>query len=181
MQLLRRVGNFRNALPVRFDSTHVCYNDPLMVPFFSLAMIIMGTRNRMRFRAHYGSDEECRLQLSTFGIPISALPVSPRGEFNLENHWAFVAMQRSIEATKSKRKGPLRILEKRPRAIQRKRLGLNNRSSKTTCSWQCLNQTLTNQRGMEDSGVSAIWVSRCTSRVLRIHGGMSSSEHLIRP
>jgi hypothetical protein len=112
MQFIRKAGNLRNALPVRLDSTHVCYNDPWLVPFFSLAMIIMGTHSRMRSRTHYGSDQECQSKLSTFGIPISALPVSSRGEFKLKNHRAFVAMQRSIEATKSKRGGPLLVAEK---------------------------------------------------------------------
>jgi hypothetical protein len=106
MKHVRRKTLLRSALPVRFQSAHVCYNDPLILPFVSLAMIIMGSRNRMRFRAHYGSGEECQSKLSTFGIPSSALPVSPRGNFNLENHRAFLAMQQSIEATKSKSKGP---------------------------------------------------------------------------
>jgi hypothetical protein len=106
LQLVRKSGSLRNALPVRFDSAHVCYSDPRIVPFFSLAMVIMGTYTRMRSRAHYGSDEECQCQLSSFGIPISTFPVSPRGEFNFENHRTFVAMQRAIEATKSKGKEP---------------------------------------------------------------------------
>jgi hypothetical protein len=66
----------------------------------------------MRFRTHYGSHEECQCQLSSFGIPTSAFPVSPRGEFNLENHRTFVAMQRAIEATKFERKGPLGVAQK---------------------------------------------------------------------
>jgi hypothetical protein len=112
MQLLRKAGSLRSGLPVRFESLHVCYNNPRMSQFLSLGMLIVGTRTRMRFRAHYGTGEECRLQLSTFGIPISALPVSPRSEFNLANHWAFVAMQRAIEATKSKRKEPPCVAQK---------------------------------------------------------------------
>jgi hypothetical protein len=112
LQVVRKSTKLRNALPVRFDSVHVCYNDPWVIPFLSFAMIIMGTHSRIRFRAHYGSDEECRCQLSSFGIPISALPLSPRGEFNLENHWAFVSTQRAIEVTKSKGKGPIGVAEK---------------------------------------------------------------------
>jgi hypothetical protein len=108
LQLLRKV--LQNALPVRFDSFHVCYDDPRLVPAFSLAMIIMGTRSRLRFRAHYGSPEECRCQLGTFGIPVAALPVSPRGDFNLENHRIFIATQRVIEAIKAK--GPLGVAPK---------------------------------------------------------------------
>jgi hypothetical protein len=101
LKLIRKVGNLRNALPARFESFHVCYNDRRMSLIFSIGMIIMGTRSRMRFRAHYGSDEECQCKLSTFGIPILALPVSPGGEFNLVSHRTFMAIERSIEATKS--------------------------------------------------------------------------------
>jgi hypothetical protein len=38
--------------------------------------------------------------------------VSPRGEFNLENHRTFLVMQRAIEAKKYKGKGPLRVVQK---------------------------------------------------------------------
>ena len=105
LQYVRKAAKLRNALPARFDAVHLCYNAPMMIPIFSLALIVMGKHNRMRFRAHYGSDKECQSLLSSFGIPISALPVSPRGEYNLENHRAFVAMQRSIEATKKSKGG----------------------------------------------------------------------------
>jgi hypothetical protein len=110
--LIRKWGRVRKALPLRTNSVHACYNDLRMIPVFSLITFIMHTHSRMRFRTHYGSDEECQSQLSSFGIPISALPVSPRGEFNLENHRAFVTMQRAIEATTSKDKGPLGVAQK---------------------------------------------------------------------
>jgi hypothetical protein len=112
---LKNVRNqvlLRKALPVRYQSAHVCYNNPLMLPVFSFAVFMMGPHTRMRFRTHYGSDEECQCQLSSFGFPMSALPVSSRGEFNLENHRAYMATERSIEAKKSKRKGPLCVAQK---------------------------------------------------------------------
>jgi hypothetical protein len=114
LPLVRKIVKLRNALPARFNSVHVCYNDPLKAPVFALAMFIMRAHSRRRFRTHCGSDEECQRQLSSFGIPISALPVSPRGEFNLENHRNFVAMQRAIEATNMSKggKGPLRVAQK---------------------------------------------------------------------
>jgi hypothetical protein len=112
LQSIRKTAKLRKVLPVRSASVHVCSDDPRLVPVFSLAVLSMRTRTRIRFRAHYGSDEECRCQLGTFGIPISALPpVSPpRGEFNLENHRLFMARERAIEATKSKR--PLGVAPK---------------------------------------------------------------------
>jgi hypothetical protein len=103
LQVVRKAANLRTALPARFDSVHACYNDLLMLPFISLGLFMMETYSRMRFRAHYGSDEECRYQLSSFGIPISAFPVSPRGEFHLENQRTFMARQRTIEAKLSPR------------------------------------------------------------------------------
>jgi hypothetical protein len=109
LQLNRKWGRLRKALPLRTNSIHACYNDLRRLPFFSFAVFIMRAYSRVRFRTHYGSDEECQSQLSSFGIPISAFPVSPRGEFNLENHRAFVATQRAIEATTSKDKGPLGV------------------------------------------------------------------------
>jgi hypothetical protein len=113
LQIVRNIGKLRNALPIRCVCAHVCYNDPLMVPIMSLSMFLMGTHTRLRFRAHYGSHEEVGCQLRSFGIPISALPVSPRGEFNLENHRTCMAMRRAIEVTKSKAEGQLGIAQKK--------------------------------------------------------------------
>jgi hypothetical protein len=109
LQIHRKQAKLRTALPVRINAIHLCYNDPLLVPLMSLRMFIMGSHSVMRFRAHYGSPEEVLCKLSSFGIPISALPVSSGGEVNLENHRTFMAMRRAIETTKSKRKGPLPI------------------------------------------------------------------------
>jgi hypothetical protein len=109
-QIIRKQAKLRKALPARINSMHLCYNEPMMIPFVSLGMFLMGSHTCMRFRAHYGSHEECQCKLSSFGIP--ALPVSPRGEVNLENHRTFIAMQRAIEATKSKRNGSLCVPQK---------------------------------------------------------------------
>jgi hypothetical protein len=117
---VRKMALLRNSLPVRFQSAHVCYNNPLMVPVFSLAVFMMVAHTRMRFRTHYGSDEECQCQLSSFGFPISALPVSSRGEFNCENHWAYIETERAIEATKSKGKGPLCVTQKGEKKAEEK-------------------------------------------------------------
>jgi hypothetical protein len=112
LQILQKTGKLRNALPVRFKSVHVCYSDPRMLPIVSSIMFIVGKHTRVRFRAHYGSNEECQSRMSSFGIPISALPVSSRGEFNLENHRTFIAKQRAIEAKRSKGEGPLGVAQR---------------------------------------------------------------------
>ena len=120
LQLVRKTGDLRNALPVRLDAVHVCYNLLQLVPAFSLATMITRRHTRMRVRTHYGSDEECQCELSSFGIPIAALPVSPRGEFNLENHRAFVTTQRAIEVTKSRGKVSLGVAPKAKKKSEEK-------------------------------------------------------------
>jgi hypothetical protein len=150
LQLLRKQANLRNTLPSRINYMHLCYNEPRMVPVFSLAIFVMARHCHARFRAHYGSNEECQRQLRSFGIPISALPVSPRGEFNLENHRTFMAMRRAIEVTKSKGEGPLGVAQKAMVKSQRKRLRLDSRLPERIFSWQCPNHsTSMSQRGME--------------------------------
>jgi hypothetical protein len=119
---VRNIANLRNSLPIRINSMHLCYNAPMMIPVVSSIMFIMGAHTRVRCRAHYGSNEECQCQLSSFGIPISTLPVSPRGDFNLENHRTFMAIQRAIEAKNSKGEGPLGVAQKateKPQAASR--------------------------------------------------------------
>jgi hypothetical protein len=122
LQLLQKIGKLADTLPARINSIHLCYNEPKMFAVFSLAIYVMSRHCHARFRAHYGSDEECQCQLSSFGIPISALPVSSRGEVNLENQRTFMAMQRASEAIKSKRKESLCVpqkAKKTPKALSR--------------------------------------------------------------
>jgi hypothetical protein len=113
-QFGQKQTKLRKALPVRIRSVHLCYSDLRLVPVFSLAMFFMGSHTRMRFRAHYGSShEECQCQLSSFGIPMSAFPMSLRGELNLENHRTYMAMQRrAIEVKQSVGDGPLGVAQK---------------------------------------------------------------------
>jgi hypothetical protein len=111
LALIRKIAKLRNALPLRFDSIHACYDVSQLLPLVSLGMMIMGARSRMRFRSHYGSQEECQDQLKPFGIPtLSAVPAlllrgdgtSTRGEFNLEHHCQFLKMHRELEAARKK-------------------------------------------------------------------------------
>ena len=106
LKLIRNSYNLRIALPIRFDSVHVCYNDLRARTAMSVVMFSMAAHSRIRFRTHFGSDEECQCQLSSFGIPMSAFPVSPRGEFSLENHRTFMAIQRARVATQKAKEKP---------------------------------------------------------------------------
>ena len=48
------IMKLRRALPIRVVGMHYCYDDFKTRPMMSLAMLVMGSHGRMRFRAHYG-------------------------------------------------------------------------------------------------------------------------------
>ena len=45
----------RRMLPMRVAAMHYCYDDWNMRPMMTVAMMIMGSHNRVRCRAHYGT------------------------------------------------------------------------------------------------------------------------------
>lgn len=48
------VQKLARLLPMRLVGIHFCYDDFMMLPMMSLAMLVMGASRRVRFRAHYG-------------------------------------------------------------------------------------------------------------------------------
>jgi hypothetical protein len=49
------VQSVKRHLPCRIGSIHYCYDDFRFRPMMTVAMLIMGPVNRVRFRAHYGT------------------------------------------------------------------------------------------------------------------------------
>jgi hypothetical protein len=47
-------GKVRNALPVHFASLHLCYNDTKEFSQACIAIQVLNTRNRVRYRPHFG-------------------------------------------------------------------------------------------------------------------------------
>lgn len=41
-------------IPMRMVTIHFCYDDFKLRPMMTVAMLVMGVRRRIRFRAHYG-------------------------------------------------------------------------------------------------------------------------------
>jgi hypothetical protein len=56
IQAVWGVMKLRRVLPFRVVGMHYCYDDFKMRPMMTLAMLIMGSHGRMRFRAHYGKE-----------------------------------------------------------------------------------------------------------------------------
>lgn len=52
---LRNTSRLIESLPFRFAALHYCLNDPALHSFAALAMSILTTQARLRFRMHFGT------------------------------------------------------------------------------------------------------------------------------
>jgi hypothetical protein len=53
-QAVWAIQRLRKVLPMRVVGMHYCYDDFKFRPMMTVAMLVMGAMNRVRFRAHYG-------------------------------------------------------------------------------------------------------------------------------
>jgi hypothetical protein len=53
-QAARRFASLASTIPFRYESGHICYDDPRLVPFFTVGMLSAGSFYRVRTRIHYG-------------------------------------------------------------------------------------------------------------------------------
>ncbi|CAJ1932360.1 unnamed protein product [Cylindrotheca closterium] len=76
------------AIPVFFAALHLATADLKHYILMSTCFALVPAKTRARFRLHLGSHVECQYQLSTYGIPCSALPFAGSNNDNilLENH-----------------------------------------------------------------------------------------------
>mmetsp|Transcript_33325 Transcript_33325/g.80609 ORF Transcript_33325/g.80609 Transcript_33325/m.80609 type:complete len:433 (-) Transcript_33325:56-1354(-) len=76
------------ACPPFFSALHLATSDLKHYILMSSCFALVGPKMRARFRLHLGSHVECQYQLSTYGIPCSALPLasSNNNKSLLENH-----------------------------------------------------------------------------------------------
>ena len=52
---LRIIHRVRETVPVRLMGAHYCYDDPIIYPLMFIVTMFSGKRNRVRFKAHYGT------------------------------------------------------------------------------------------------------------------------------
>ena len=67
------------------------------MPVADLVSHLLSPLLRVRLRSIQGSHQECLYQLFALGIPISSIPLTPEGENRLENHLAFLKLQKRKE------------------------------------------------------------------------------------
>ncbi|KAL3939101.1 MAG: hypothetical protein SGARI_001493 [Bacillariaceae sp.] len=87
------------ALPLRAASIHACVSDSRVKAAATIAALLIGSNNTVRFRCHSGSDMEVQYALMTFGLPINGVfPVSPMGDLDLSRHTQFLQQRRNQES-----------------------------------------------------------------------------------
>jgi hypothetical protein len=86
-----------SRLPIRVIATHSCTNHSRQLHMFYLSSRFLGNFARVRSRVHFGSDTECQYALATFGIPMSLLTVTSRGDILVEDHLQWMYRQRERE------------------------------------------------------------------------------------
>jgi len=89
------------VLPMRVVSFHCCYDDVRFRVMMTLSILMMGTACRIRLRSHFGTYQDVREKLSSFGIPRSSLPLGQDGEAKFRNHRRWFKDRRHQEMEKS--------------------------------------------------------------------------------
>mmetsp|Transcript_16310 Transcript_16310/g.39804 ORF Transcript_16310/g.39804 Transcript_16310/m.39804 type:complete len:562 (-) Transcript_16310:77-1762(-) len=76
----------RKSLPIRYEGLHVASDDPRQVFLGNVALSVMGSKLRARYRIHHGSHVECLYRLATYGISSDMLPLTASYDVNLQQH-----------------------------------------------------------------------------------------------
>eukprot|EP00529_Nitzschia_sp_RCC80_P004320 CAMPEP_0113482538 /NCGR_PEP_ID=MMETSP0014_2-20120614/22971_1 /TAXON_ID=2857 /ORGANISM="Nitzschia sp." /LENGTH=934 /DNA_ID=CAMNT_0000376059 /DNA_START=347 /DNA_END=3151 /DNA_ORIENTATION=+ /assembly_acc=CAM_ASM_000159 len=103
-EIVFNVHKVRRALPIRTVAIHYCYDDMRMIPMMTLGMLAMGAAGRVRFRPHYGDwRKDISYQLSTFGVPNDAVPITEDGEVKVKTFRSWVKARKSQEDGKKRK------------------------------------------------------------------------------
>ena len=88
------------GLPIRVVGYHICADAPQWQGITDMVMVTVCKLVRLRFRAHFGTHQECQYALMTHGIPVDSIPVTPEGDIELSNHMEWIAHRRALEAAR---------------------------------------------------------------------------------
>ena len=83
------INRLHTSLPLRWSSTHLCYNDPKLKAALSMRFAVMSAKQLLSHFFHFGSHVEVIYKLMSCGIPAKSFPVEPTGTITLDlyNHW----------------------------------------------------------------------------------------------
>jgi hypothetical protein len=72
------------CMPARVAALHVCSDDKQIISHTcKMATHYFDSDSLCRFQTHFGGHLECRNNLMTFGIPVSAMPIREDGSIDL--------------------------------------------------------------------------------------------------
>ena len=86
-----------DGLPFKMVSIHLCYDSVTLQTAISLLHQVSGSEFRVRFRHHFGSNQECQYELMTFGIPKSMLYVDDEGSLRRDLVEKYIEMRQLKE------------------------------------------------------------------------------------
>ena len=99
-----------NSLPIQFSGTHLCCDDIGQYLLLSSSIRLFQPENRARFRVHYGNHKKVQQVLTTYGIPVSALPLTrDHNTPVLGKHLEWIAKRKAIEKERESRAPTARI------------------------------------------------------------------------
>lgn len=96
---------YREGSPVRRSCTHFCLpeNNPKMRTVRAVLMLAMPREERVRTRIHMdGLTIETQYKLTTFGIPVSELPITSTGAIKTKHHMQWIKTRKAIDAPRMK-------------------------------------------------------------------------------
>jgi hypothetical protein len=59
-RVIFQTAKLKHSIPIKLASIHMCYNEPKLRPFLELALTMLNSRDRVRYRSHYGESRVYR-------------------------------------------------------------------------------------------------------------------------
>mmetsp|Transcript_37432 Transcript_37432/g.90844 ORF Transcript_37432/g.90844 Transcript_37432/m.90844 type:complete len:405 (+) Transcript_37432:141-1355(+) len=98
--LAKQITTIPLSVPVRPVGYHLCADSDQWIATLNMVVATICKFMRLRMRLHHGSDQECKYQLMTHGIPADLIPVEGDGSINLTNHLEWIEQRRALEAAR---------------------------------------------------------------------------------
>ncbi|CAJ1965765.1 unnamed protein product [Cylindrotheca closterium] len=85
------------SLPARATAVHFCLDSQEEAALWRVMILSSPTYTRVRIRTHYGSHNETKFRLMSFGVPINDFPFLERGEVKKANHFKWIERRKRKE------------------------------------------------------------------------------------
>jgi hypothetical protein len=105
---IKKMHKTREGIPKRVVGGHFCYGDASLRPFVAGVRLFLGKGDRARFRPHFGTHEDIKFELQTYGInPTDDHSIQENGSLSLAWHREWLHIRKAQEASSSTSDGIL--------------------------------------------------------------------------